>query len=84
MKDVVKRGNEYESDVHNIPYSEHPTKIKKIKRERELLEVVDENPMFIYQKIINITNVGLDHSIVDKILCNFGFHFKIPRKKSFW
>ena len=52
-------------------------KITKVKKKR-VLEVVDENPR------LDIVDVGLGYSIVDKILCNSCFRLKISRKKPFW
>ena len=63
--------------------SGHPIKITIAKRKRAL-EVMDTNPRLILQEITNVVDVELDHSMVDKILCNFDFYVKIPKKKPIW
>ena len=64
------------------PHFGCPTNITRAKRKR-ILEVVDKNPRLILQDFINIVDIGFGHFMVDKILYDYGFCLKIPRKKSF-
>ena len=44
-----------------------------------ILEAINKNPRLILLEIIDIVDVELGHSIVDKILCDHDFCLKIPR-----
>jgi hypothetical protein len=60
-----------------MPHETHERKEKKV------LEVVDENPRLSLREITNVADVGLGPSSVNKILYDPGFRLKIPRKKPF-